>query len=723
MRISNNQCFARYAVSDVGEAVLLEEIRSVGLLDSPGAGHASGRVLPVRGQLSLGHLGSGMAGSFITPLSAARLASALAEGELVQPYWIRRVVDAGDNPLALPRRREPQTGWSPRVAAELRNLLVNVTEHGTARSAFHDRSGRPRLGPIRVAGKTGTVTGRHPVGRYQWFIGVAPAEAPRIAIATVVADDSGRGNGAARVAVAALAEAFCEEGRTCEPARADQLRARAAKRNAEVGREIAAWKSNRQREIEERERRIAFDRARRTAAAHTVVDLDRPPIPIGVSGFDFPRRLRRSPVDGQIVLLLEISEKGEVLDVQVASSDLPDFSDFVSREVRGWSLPLRPHRQVALSGPRHGFRFRSTSTRGRLPAPPHEDTVPRSSDRLRDLGLCGPGCAHGAPQLSRAAGAEFAHSTRSHRVFGHLRRLHSRGPGGIRQCRYGATARGDRSVDLPTRISLARCCWVGTLAPGETRTLEADFAPVKPGRVEGAVDLTTDEVSNPRYPVAHTAMGIEPPSRPLDLVFVLDVSTSMDEIAILRDAMGVVFDAIEAASLDVQVGLTTFENDVIVHGRGSFLDRVAFFRELDSQLVEGSWIPDGNQPRQLLNFELEENLLDALHRSATEFDFRTEARRYLFLMTDDTYLEPPAVFSDGSRVIHSYLEVVSVLTARDISVFSAHRSAKGRGLSSDYDGGPSLVERTGGEWLELGNVQAASLARMLGGLLTRPDCR
>ena len=262
-----------------------------------------------------------------------------------------------------------------------------------------------------------------------------------------------------------------------------------------------------------------------------------------------------------------------------------------------------------------------------------------------------------------------------------------------------------------------------TLAAGETRALEAHFTPAKPGRVEGAVELTTDEVSNPRYPVAHTAMGIEPPSRPLDLVFVLDVSTSMDEIAILRDAMGVVFDAIEAASLDVQVGLTTFENDVIVHGRGSFLDRAAFFRELDSQLVEGSWIPDGNQPRQLLNFELEENLLDALHRSATEFDFRTEARRYLFLMTDDTYLEPPAVFSDGSRVIHSYLEVVSVLTARDISVFSAHRSAKGRGLSSDYDGGPSLVERTGGEWLELGNVQAASLARMLGGLLTRPDCR
>jgi hypothetical protein len=91
-------------------------------------------------------------------------------------------------------------------------------------------------------------------------------------------------------------------------------------------------------------------------------------------------------------------------------------------------------------------------------------------------------------------------------------------------------------------------------------------------------------------------------------------------------------------------------------------------------------------------------------------------------MTDDTYLEPPAVFSDGSRVIHSYSEVAWALTERDISLFSVNASAKGRGLSSDHEGEPSLVERTGGEWLELGNVRTASLEQMLGALLTRPDC-
>jgi TonB family protein len=322
--ISNNQCFARYAVADLGEDALFEEIRRVGFLEPPGAGHAPGRVLAIHGRLSLGQLGSGMWGSFITPLSAARLAAALAEGELVQPYWIARVRDAEGSPLALPRRHQPQPIWPPQIAAELREVMVGVTERGTARSAFHEGSGRPRLGSVRVSGKTGTVSGRDPAGRYQWFIGVAPAEAPRVAIATVVVVDSERGHRAARVAAAALAEVFCEDGR-CDAARAERLRARAGKREAEFA-----------EEVEERQRLIAFQRARRTAAAHTVVDLDRPPRPVGVSGLEFPRRFRRSPVDGEIVLLLEISEEGEVLDVQIASSDLPDLSDFVSRQVRSW---------------------------------------------------------------------------------------------------------------------------------------------------------------------------------------------------------------------------------------------------------------------------------------------------------------------------------------------------------------------------------------------------
>jgi hypothetical protein len=262
-----------------------------------------------------------------------------------------------------------------------------------------------------------------------------------------------------------------------------------------------------------------------------------------------------------------------------------------------------------------------------------------------------------------------------------------------------------------------------TLAPGETRTLEARFTPAAAGRTEGEFRFRTEETVRRRYRLAHAAVGIEAPPQPLDLVFVLDVSTSMDEIAMLRGAIESLFDRIEAESRDVRVGLTTFENDVVVHRRGAFLDRAAFFRELDSQLTNGSWIPDSSLPRQLLNFELEEDLLDALYRSATEFDFRPEARRYLFTMTDDTFLEPPAVFSDGNPVMHSYAEVASALMERYIELFSVHAGVKGRGLSSEYEGEPSLIEGTGGTWREISAVRRKSLEKMLVEMLTRPDCR
>jgi TonB family protein len=65
-------------------------------------------------------------------------------------------------------------------------------------------------------------------------------------------------------------------------------------------------------------------------------DLDQRPRPIGVFGFNFPRRLLKDKVRGKIVLLLKLNHLGEVLDVQVESSNLPKFDDFVLGEVKDW---------------------------------------------------------------------------------------------------------------------------------------------------------------------------------------------------------------------------------------------------------------------------------------------------------------------------------------------------------------------------------------------------
>ena len=77
-------------------------------------------------------------------------------------------------------------------------------------------------------------------------------------------------------------------------------------------------------------------------------DLERIPRPIGVSGFDFPARLRRKKVSGRIVVLLEPSEAGRFLDVQLDSSNLPEFNGFVLGAVKEWRFtpPTRDGRPV-----------------------------------------------------------------------------------------------------------------------------------------------------------------------------------------------------------------------------------------------------------------------------------------------------------------------------------------------------------------------------------------
>ncbi|HEY8153143.1 MAG TPA: penicillin-binding transpeptidase domain-containing protein, partial [Myxococcota bacterium] len=210
---SNNQCLAQLAVHSVGVELLLETISRFGWTHEPAPAHAAGTVDDPEGdRFGVGKLGCGLAGCQITPLHAAQLAGALAFGEVVEPRWIDRIVDASGQELALPAIAAPRQVLSPELAGELRGMLVDTTTRGTARRAFRARGGRPLLGPVQVAGKTGSLSGTDPKGRYEWFIGVAPAEAPRIAVAVVVVQRARWWRNASQVASEVLRGVFCERG-------------------------------------------------------------------------------------------------------------------------------------------------------------------------------------------------------------------------------------------------------------------------------------------------------------------------------------------------------------------------------------------------------------------------------------------------------------------------------------------------------------------------------
>lgn len=115
-----------------------------------------------------------------TPLQMAMVAATIANGgKQMKPYLIERELNADLQVISSSSPKELRQSTSPEVAAQLRALMVSEVENGTGNAAA--------IPGIGVGGKTGTAqTGSDVGGPHTWFVGFAPAENPRIAIAVLV---------------------------------------------------------------------------------------------------------------------------------------------------------------------------------------------------------------------------------------------------------------------------------------------------------------------------------------------------------------------------------------------------------------------------------------------------------------------------------------------------------------------------------------------------------
>ena len=174
---------------DVGRRLGLERLRagyqSIGFGRKTGwfleeqPGHLPSRRLS-EGEVALLAMGQGEI--LITPVQAAVMISAIANGGgVVEPWLVRSV---GDHSMA--RTHLIPLGWAPDTIAAVREGLDAVVNdpHGTG---IHARSTR-----IRVAGKTGTAQTGLQGPPHGWFVGMCPADSPIVALA-VVAEHGGSG--------------------------------------------------------------------------------------------------------------------------------------------------------------------------------------------------------------------------------------------------------------------------------------------------------------------------------------------------------------------------------------------------------------------------------------------------------------------------------------------------------------------------------------------------
>jgi peptidoglycan glycosyltransferase len=147
-------------------------------------GHA---VSPTSKFVDVGRMSIGQGGLQATPLQMAQVAAAVANGgQLMKPHITDRIVDRDGRTVDTIAPSRQATVMKPSTAAAVTDMMVAVVQNGTGTKAA--------IPGMQVAGKTGTAETEFGAKVNDvWFIGFAPADHPRIAVAVTVKAVTGFG--------------------------------------------------------------------------------------------------------------------------------------------------------------------------------------------------------------------------------------------------------------------------------------------------------------------------------------------------------------------------------------------------------------------------------------------------------------------------------------------------------------------------------------------------
>lgn len=115
----------------------------------------------------------------MSPLQMALVAAAVGkDGDVPRPYIVAEVRAPDGTVLRRGERATLGRAISASTAQSLRNMLALSVEEGFSRNAA--------VPGVRVGGKTGTAQSVAGMPDHSWFIGLAPVEQPRVAVAVLM---------------------------------------------------------------------------------------------------------------------------------------------------------------------------------------------------------------------------------------------------------------------------------------------------------------------------------------------------------------------------------------------------------------------------------------------------------------------------------------------------------------------------------------------------------
>ena len=121
----------------------------------------------------------------MSPMQGALMAATVInDGIMMEPYLVQSVFTSDGTPVYTAEPRVAKLALDTKTAAEIRNLMKETVVHGTSRRSFHGFF-RKDFSELNVGGKTGSLTGMDPPGKYDWFVGYAQNGKEKIAVAAL----------------------------------------------------------------------------------------------------------------------------------------------------------------------------------------------------------------------------------------------------------------------------------------------------------------------------------------------------------------------------------------------------------------------------------------------------------------------------------------------------------------------------------------------------------
>ncbi len=195
---SVNTVFAQVGET-VGEDTLINYMERFGFGQDPPLDYPDGQMLAsgvrnskgdlVTSGFDVGRVAIGQGGNEgqiqVSPLQMAMVAGAVGNGgELMQPRLTERIVSKDGRAEAVKPARQARV-MSREAAGQLTQMMGNVVEEGTGTAAA--------LSGIQAGGKTGTAEVDNATANQAWFIGFAPLQNPRMAVAVTIERTQGQG--------------------------------------------------------------------------------------------------------------------------------------------------------------------------------------------------------------------------------------------------------------------------------------------------------------------------------------------------------------------------------------------------------------------------------------------------------------------------------------------------------------------------------------------------